>query len=345
MQYKQLGESNLKVSEICLGTMTFGQQNTIEDAHQQLNYAVERGVNFIDTAEMYPVPARAETQGLTEAYIGEWLKHQQRDKLIIATKIAGPGRGMKWLRGDSKAIDRDNIKQAVDDSLKRLKTDYIDLYQIHWPDRYVPLFGQYIYDPKQERKTLPIAEQLTVFAELIQAGKIRYLGLSNETPWGVCEFSHVSKQLELPKIVSIQNAYNLLNRVFDWALAEACYYENIGLLAYSPLGFGNLSGKYLQAVPENTRMTLFPGFGNRYRKQNVNEAVAAYVEIAQQHQISPTALALAFVRSRWFVTSTIIAATTMEQLKENLDSLNVVLDKEILAEIDAVHERYPSPAP
>ncbi len=345
MQYKQLGESNLKVSEICLGTMTFGQQNTIENAHQQLNYAVERGVNFIDTAEMYPVPARAETQGLTEAYIGEWLKHQQRDKLIIATKIAGPGRGMKWLRGDSKAIDRDNIKKAVDDSLKRLKTDYIDLYQIHWPDRYVPLFGQYIYDPKQERKTLPIAEQLIVFAELIQAGKIRYLGLSNETPWGVCEFSHVSKQLGLPKIVSIQNAYNLLNRVFDWALAEACYYESIGLLAYSPLGFGNLSGKYLKAVPENTRMTLFPGFGNRYRKQNVNEAVAAYVEIAQQHQLSPTTLALAFVRSRWFVTSTIIAATTMEQLKDNLDSLNVVIDKDILAEIDAVHERYPSPAP
>ncbi|MFB8790037.1 MAG: NADP(H)-dependent aldo-keto reductase [Potamolinea sp.] len=345
MQYKQLGESNLKVSEICLGTMTFGQQNTIEDAHQQLNYAIERGVNFIDTAEMYPVPARAETQGLTEAYIGEWLKHQQRDKLIIATKIAGPSRGMKWIRGDSKAIDYDNIKQAVDDSLKRLQTDYIDLYQIHWPDRYVPLFGKFVYDPKNERKTIPIAEQLTVFAELIQAGKIRYLGLSNETPWGVCEFHHLSQKLGLPTVVSIQNAYNLLNRVFDWALAEACYRENIGLLAYSPLGFGNLSGKYLQAVPEHTRMTLFPGFGNRYRKQNVNEAVAAYVEIAQQHQLSPTTLALAFVRSRWFVTSTIIGARTMEQLKENLDSLNVALDKDILAEIDAVHERYPSPAP
>lgn len=345
MQYNQLGESNLKVSEICLGTMTFGQQNTLEEAHQQLNYAVEQGVNFIDTAEMYPVPARAETQGLTEAYIGDWLKHQQRDKLIIATKIAGPGRGMKWLRGDSKAIDRDNIKQAVDDSLKRLQTDYIDLYQIHWPDRYVPLFGQYVYDPKKERKTLPIAEQLTVFADLIQAGKIRYLGLSNETPWGVCEFSHVSKQLGLPKIVSLQNAYNLLNRVFDWALAEACYHEGIGLLAYSPLGFGNLSGKYLQAVPENTRMTLFPGFGNRYRKQNVNEAVAAYVEIAKRHNMSPVSLAIAFVRSRWFVTSTIIGARTMEQLKENLDSLNVALDKDIFAEIDAVHERYPSPAP
>jgi aryl-alcohol dehydrogenase (NADP+) len=294
---------------------------------------------------MYPVPARAETQGLTEAYIGEWLKYQPRDMLIIATKIAGPNRGMKWIRGENKAIDRDNINQAVNDSLRRLQTDYIDLYQIHWPDRYVPLFGPCVYDPKNERETIPIAEQLTVFAELIQAGKIRYLGLSNETPWGVCEFHNLSQKLRLPTVVSIQNAYNLLNRVFDWALAEACYRENIGLLAYSPLGFGNLSGKYLQTVPENTRMTLFPGFGKRYHKPNIKEAVAAYVEIAKQHNLSPVALALAFVRSRWFVTSTIIGARTMEQLKENLDSLKVVLDKDILAEIDAVHERYPNPAP
>ena len=345
MQYNQLGESDLKVSEICLGTMTYGQQNTIEEAHQQLDYAVAQGVNFIDAAEMYPVPTRAETQGLTEAYIGEWLKYQQRDKLIIATKIAGPGRGMKWLREGAKAVDHDNIKQAVDDSLKRLKTEYIDLYQIHWPDRYVPIFGQTVYDRNRERNTVPIAEQLAVFAELIQAGKIRYVGLSNETPWGVCEFSHTSKQLGLPKVVSIQNAYNLLNRVFDTALAEACYRENIGLLAYSPLGFGLLSGKYLNGSPENTRMTLFELFGQRYLKPNVNEAVAAYVEIAKAHELSPAKLALAFVRSRWFVTSTIIGATTMEQLKENLESVNVVLDKEILAQIDAVDARYPNPAP
>jgi aryl-alcohol dehydrogenase (NADP+) len=345
MQYKQLGESNLKVSEICLGTMTYGQQNTIEDAHQQLDYAVSCGVNFIDAAEMYPVPTRAETQGLTEAYIGEWLKYQQRDKLIIATKIAGPGRGFKWLRDGAKAVDRDNIKQAIDDSLKRLQTDYIDLYQIHWPDRYVPIFGQTVYDPSRERKTVPIAEQLAVFADLIQAGKIRYVGLSNETPWGVCEFSYAAKHLGLPKVVSIQNAYNLLNRVFDTALAEACYRENIGLLAYSPLGFGLLSGKYLNGNPEKARMTLFDLFGQRYLKPNVNEAVAAYVEIAKAHQLSPAALALAFVRSRWFVTSTIIGATTMEQLKENLESVNVVLDKDILAELDAVHSRYPNPAP
>jgi aryl-alcohol dehydrogenase (NADP+) len=345
MQYKQLGKSDLKVSEICVGTMTFGQQNTIEDAHQQLDYAVAQGVNFIDTAEMYPVPTHAETYGSTESYIGEWLKHQQRDQLIIATKIAGPGRGFKWVRDGAKAIDRDNLKQAVDDSLKRLQTEYIDLYQIHWPDRYVPIFGQTVYDPSKERKTVPIAEQLSVFADLIQAGKIRYVGLSNETPWGVSEFSHVAQQLGLPKVVSIQNAYNLLNRVFDSALAEVSYRENIGLLAYSPLGFGLLSGKYLHSEPENARVTLFKGFGQRYLKPNVNEAVAAYVEIAQRHQLSPVQLALAFVRSRWFVTSTIIGATTLEQLKENLDSLNVVLNEEILAEIDAVHSRYPNPAP
>jgi aryl-alcohol dehydrogenase-like predicted oxidoreductase len=345
MQYKQLGESDLKVSEICLGTMTFGQQNTVEEAHQQLDYAVSKGVNFIDAAEMYPVPPRAQTQGRTEAYIGEWLKTQQRDQVIIATKIAGPGRSMKWIRGGANAIDRDNIQQAVDDSLKRLQTDYIDLYQIHWPDRYVPLFGQSVYNPKQERTTVPIAEQLAVFADLIQEGKIRYVGLSNETPWGVSEFSHAAKQLGLPKVVSIQNAYNLINRVFDWALAEACYRENIGLLAYSPLGFGLLSGKYLHSKPDKARITLFQGFGQRYLKPNVNEAVAAYVEIAQRHQLNPAHLALAFVRSRWFVTSTIIGATTLEQLKENLDSLNVFLNEEILTEIDAVQARYPNPAP
>lgn len=343
MQYRQLGD--LKVSEICLGTMTYGQQNTVEEAHQQLDYAIAHGINFIDTAEMYPVPPRAETYGATETYIGEWLRKQKRDRLIIATKIAGPGRGMKWIRDGAKAINRENLKQAVDDSLRRLQTDYIDLYQIHWPDRYVPLFGQSVYDPAQERETVAIAEQLSAFADLIQAGKIRYVGLSNETPWGISQFSHTAKQLGLPKVVSIQNAYNLLNRVFDWALAETCHRENVGLLAYSPLAFGMLSGKYLSKPSENARITLFKGFGQRYLKTNVNEAVAAYADIAQRHNLTPTKLAIAFVRSRWFVTSTIIGATTLEQLQENLDSLEVVLDDEILAEIDVVHHRYPNPAP
>lgn len=345
MQYKQLGESDLKVSEICLGTMTFGHQNTIEEAHKQLDYAVAYGVNFIDTAEMYPVPPRAETYGKTEAYIGELLKHQQRDQLIIATKIAGPGRAVKWVRDGAQEINRENVQRAIDNSLKRLQTDYIDLYQIHWPDRYVPTFGQTIFDPQQERDTVSIAEQLSVFSDLIQAGKIRYLGLSNETPWGVSEFSHIAKQLGLPKVVSIQNAYNLINRVFDSALAEACYRENVGLLAYSPLAFGYLSGKYVKEKPENTRITLFPGFGQRYHKPNVNEAVAAYAEIAHKYNLSLAQLALAFVRSRWFVTSTIIGATTIEQLHENLSSVDVVLDKDILAEIDAINVKYPSPAP
>lgn len=345
MKYNPLGDSGLHVSEICLGTMTYGHQNTIVEAHQQLDYAIAQGVNFIDAAEMYPVPVQETTQGLTETYVGEWLAHQQRDKLIIATKIVGPGRNFKWLREGQQAIDRKNIEQAVDDSLKRLQTDYIDLYQIHWPDRSVPQFGTTVFDPSQERETVPIPEQLAVFADLIQAGKIRALGLSNETPWGVLEFSHVAKQLGLPKVVSIQNAYSLVNRVFDSALAEVSYREQIGLLAYSPLAFGLLSGKYVNGTPDKTRLTLFEGFGGRYRKPNVEAAVAAYVEIARAHNLKPAVLALAFVRSRWFVTSTIIGATTLEQLRENLDSTQVDLDETILAEIDAVNLRYPSPAP
>ncbi|BBC23387.1 NADP(H)-dependent aldo-keto reductase [Pseudanabaena sp. ABRG5-3] len=350
MEYKRLGTSELLVSEICLGTMTYGQQNTIAEAHEQLDYAIARGINFIDTAEMYPVPPNAATQGRTEQYIGEWLAQphikQQRDKLIIATKIIGTGRNYSWLRDDSiAALSRKNILQAVDDSLKRLQTDYIDLYQIHWPDRNVPMFGQVTFEPQNEREMVAISDQLATFAELIQAGKIRHLGVSNETPWGLSEFSHTAKQLGLPKIVSIQNAYNLINRTFEMGLTEACYREQVGLLAYSPLGFGHLSGKYVQGSPSNTRITLFPQFGQRYKKVNVQAATAEYAAIAKKYDLSPTQLALAFVRSRWFVTSTIIGATTMEQLKENIDSAKVQLNTEILAEIDQVHARYFNPAP
>lgn len=345
MKYNKLGDSDLLVSEICLGTMTYGQQNTVEEAAQQLDYAVANGVNFIDTAEMYPVPGRAETQGKTEEYIGEWLVKQQRDKLVVATKIAGPSPRLNWIRGENHRIDRANIEQAIDTSLKRLKTDYIDLYQIHWPDRYVPLFGGAPYDPANERDTVPIAEQLEVFADLIKAGKIRYLGLSNETPWGVCEFCQVAEKLGLAKVVSIQNAYNLTNRIFEIHLSEACRFNNIGFLAYSPLGFGLLSGKYLKGIPENSRLALFQGFGQRYDKGNMSEAVEAYVEVARKYGLSPAQMALAFVRSRWFVTSTIIGATTLEQLQENLGSLNVTLDKGVFAAIEAVHTRYPNPTP
>jgi aryl-alcohol dehydrogenase (NADP+) len=345
MRYNQLGNSDLSVSEICLGTMTYGQQNTIEDAREQLDYAVAQGVNFIDAAEMYPVPARAETQGKTEEYIGEWLVKQQRDRLIVATKVSGPTPNMPWIRGKDRVLDRPNIEQAIDDSLKRLKTDYIDLYQIHWPDRYVPLFGQGVYNPANERETVPIEDQLAVLADLVKAGKIRYIGLSNETPWGVCQFSHLADRLGLPKIISIQNAYNLINRQYEVALAETCYRENVGLLSYSVLAFGLLSGKYLHGKPENSRLGLFPSFGRRYEKPNVSEAVSAYIAIADRHNLSPAVLALAFARTRWFMASTIIGATTLEQLQENLSCTSVALNEDILTEIEAIHDRYPTPAP
>lgn len=345
MKYNKLGDSDLLVSEICLGTMTFGKQNSLEEAKEQLDYAVACGVNFLDTAEMYPVPGSAETQGKTESYIGEWLSKQQRDKIIIATKVAGPSRRITWIRKGDCQVDRENITQAVNDSLKRLKTDYIDLYQIHWPDRYVPMFGELEYDATKERETVPIAEQLMVFADLIKSGKIRYIGVSNETPYGVCEFSHLAQQLNLPKIVSIQNAFSLINRIFSIHLSEACRYHNVSLMAYSPLGFGLLTGKYLNGIPENSRLSLFKGFGMRYDRGNVPLAVKAYVEIAQKFNLTPAQLALAFVRSRWFVTSTIIGATTMEQLKENIESINVKLSEEILTEINVVHAQYPNPTP
>ncbi|TAF54594.1 MAG: aldo/keto reductase [Oscillatoriales cyanobacterium] len=310
MEYKKLGNSDLSVSEICLGTMTYGQQNTVAEAAEQLDFAIDKGINFIDTAEMYPVPGKPETQGKTEEYIGEWLARQQRDKVIIATKVAGRSTRLKWIREGKNQIDRPNVEKALNDSLKRLQTDYIDLYQIHWPDRYA-----------QEHETVPILEQLEVFADLIKAGKIRYLGLSNETPWGVCEFCELAEKHDLPKVISIQN------------------------MAYSPLGFGLLTGKYLNGIPENSRLALFAGFGQRYDKTNLNDAVKAYVEIAQKHNLSPAQMALAYVRSRWFVTSTIIGGTSLEQLEENLGSLEVELDKEIVAEINAVHAKYPNPTP
>ncbi|MHB1333628.1 MAG: aldo/keto reductase [Sulfuriferula sp.] len=343
MKYKQLGGSDLNVSEITLGTMTFGEQNSPEDAARQLDYAIAQGVNFIDVAEMYPVPPRAETQGHTEDYVGRWLSKQSRDKLIIATKITGPGRGFEWVRGGPRITPK-QIKAAIDTSLTRLKTDYIDLYQIHWPDRNVPTFGQNEYDPAAERETTPIIEQLGVFADLIQAGKIRHVGLSNETPWGVCQFTRAAETAGLPRVASIQNAYNLLNRTFEFGLAETCHREQIGLLAYSPLGFGTLTGKYAGGTDAG-RMTRFPGFGQRYNKPMVPEAVAAYVELAKQVHMHPTTLALAFVRSRWFVTSTIIGATTMEQLQQNLDSVEVEVGAELLDKIQAIHTRYPNPAP
>lgn len=343
MNYQKLPNSNLRVSELCLGTMTYGDQNSIADAHQQLDYALAQGINFIDTAEMYPVPPRAETQARTEDYIGQWLKQQARDKLVIATKVTGPARGFSWIRGGPR-VSRAHIEEAVVASLRRLQTDYIDLYQIHWPDRNVPMFGQSSFDPASERDTTPIVEQLAVFADLIRAGKIRYIGLSNETPWGVSQFVHHAVQAGLPRVITIQNAYNLINRVFEYGLAEICYREHIGLLAYSPLGFGVLSAKY-QTPGARGRLTLFPGFGQRYNKPNVPEAVAAYSALARKLGMTPTGMALAFVRSRNFVASTIIGATTLDQLKENIESVNLKLTADALQEIAAIHARFPNPAP
>jgi len=344
MELRRLGESNLRVSSLCLGTMTFGEQNSEADAHAQLNMAVSCGVNFIDAAEMYPVPPKAVTQGRTESYIGSWLKHQRRDSVIVATKIAGPSRGFAWIR-NGPSVNREHLNAAIDSSLKRLQTDYVDLYQIHWPDRYVPMFGGTSFDISQEHDSTPIAEQLQALADLVKAGKVRHVGLSNETPWGVSEFVRCAEKLGLPKIVTVQNAYHLMNRTFETGLAEVCHHLNVGLLAYSPLGFGHLTGKYLSDPNTKGRITLFQNFGQRYAKPNVPAATQEYVRIAQEAGLSPATMALAFARTRWFNTSAIIGATNLDQLKENLDSSEVVLSAEVMEKIEGVHKLYPNPAP
>jgi aryl-alcohol dehydrogenase-like predicted oxidoreductase len=345
MKIRQLGDSTLQVSEICLGTMTFGVQNSEAESHSQLDRAVAAGVNFIDTAEMYAVPPTAESYGKTEQIVGNWLQHQARDKVILASKASGPGRALNWIRGGPDGFDRANLRAAVEGSLKRLRTDYIDLYQLHWPARNQPMFGQWQYDPAQERAATPIRETLEALAELVREGKIRYAGLSNEHPWGVMEFVRLSREHNLPRVVSIQNAYHLMNRVFESGLAEVCHREKVSLLPYSPLAFGTLSGKYLADPQTRGRITLFAGFGQRYAKPNVQPAVAAYVDLARQNGLTPTQLALAFVYSRWFVASTIIGATTMAQLEENLGAYATKLFPEVLDAIDGIHLRYTNPAP
>ena len=344
MELRRLGESDLIISALSLGTMTFGEQNSEAEAHAQLDLAVSRGVNFIDCAEMYPVPPKAETQGRTESYIGSWLRHQPRDKLIIATKIAGPSRGFAWIRNGPR-VNRQHLEAAIDGSLKRLQTDYVDLYQIHWPDRYVPMFGATSYDVSQEHDTVPIEEQLEALADIVKAGKVRYIGLSNETPWGVIEFARYSEKTGLPRIVSVQNAYHLMNRNFEIGLAEACHHAKVGLLAYSPLAFGHLSGKYIADQQAKGRITMFSNFGQRYAKPNVPVATKEYMRIARESGLSPAQMALAFVRTRWFTSSVILGATSLDQLRENLDSMEVSLSDEVLEKIDSVHQIYTNPAP
>ena len=346
MHYRPLAGTGIEVSALCLGTMTFGRQNSEAEAHDQLDLAVERGINFIDTAELYPVPPEAETQGRTERYIGTWLARRPslRERLVIATKVAGPADWVPWIRGGS-GLDRQHVRAAIEGSLRRLGTDYIDLYQVHWPARQTNFFGKLGYPWPEDDEATPIAETLQALAELVDEGLVRHIGVSNETPWGVHEWLRQAERLGLPRIVSIQNPYNLLNRSYEVGLAEFSHREGVGLLAYSPLAFGVLSGKYLDgARPPGARLTLFTRF-DRYSGPQAEAATAAYVRIAREHGLDPAQMALAFVTSRPFVTSNIIGATTLAQLRSNLDSIELELDEAVLAAIDAVHTEHPNPAP
>lgn len=345
MEYRKLGRSDLQVSSVCLGTMTFGRQNSEADGHAQLDMAFAHGVNFIDAAEMYPVPAQAETYGATESIVGSWLKGRARDKVVLATKVAGPARGMGWIRGGPQALDRDNIRSALEGSLRRLGTDYVDLYQLHWPARNQPMFGQWRFDPASERPATPIREQLEVLGELVREGKIRYVGLSNEHPWGVMEFLRIADELGLPRVATIQNAYNLLNRVFEQGLSEVCFREQVSLLPYSVLAFGHLTGKYLDDPAVSGRISLFPSFGQRYEKPNVRPAVAAYAELARLHGLTCAELAIAFVAAQPLVGSTILGATSVAQLEANLRAAELPLPDAVRAGIDAIHLQFTNPAP
>jgi aryl-alcohol dehydrogenase-like predicted oxidoreductase len=346
MQKNRLGRTGLEVTRVCLGTMTFGQQNSESDAHSQLDYALERGINFVDTAEMYPVPPRAETQGSTERYIGTWLKKSgKRSEIILASKIAGPNAAMSWVRGEKHNLDAANIRQAVEDSLRRLQTDYIDLYQIHWPSRNVPIFGANSFVPQKERPHVPIEETLAALDEMVKAGKIRHIGVSNESAWGVCEFIKQSEVKGLPRIATIQNLYNLTARAFETALLdEVCFREDVGLLAYSPLAFGQLSAKYIDDPKAVGRLTIFPPtWSPRYLRPAVIEAAKEYAALARANGMTPAQMALAWCYSRWFVASTIIGATNLTQLKENIDAEQVTLSDEVVAAIDAIHAKYTNP--
>ncbi|UTW05726.1 NADP(H)-dependent aldo-keto reductase (plasmid) [Amphritea atlantica] len=345
MEYKILGGSELNVSRICLGTMTFGQQNSESEAHEQLDYAVARGVNFLDTAEMYPVPPQAETQGRTEQYIGSWLKARgNREQMIIATKVAGPAEMASHIR-PGLCLDQANIRAAVTASLQRLQTDYIDLYQLHWPERATNFFGELNYRHQPDKDGTPLLETLEALKALVDEGLIRYVGLSNEVPWGVMKFLGYAESLGLPRVVSVQNPYNLLNRKDEVGLTEVLMRENVDLLPYSPMAFGTLSGKYLDgSAGADARINQFPRF-SRYLTENGLKATAEYVQLARDHGLDPAQMALAFVNSRPFVGSNIIGATTLAQLKSNVDSINLALSAEVLEQIDLIGVRYSNPCP
>jgi aryl-alcohol dehydrogenase-like predicted oxidoreductase len=346
MNYITLPNTTIKVSTVCLGTMTFGNQNSEAESHSQLNYAIEKGINFIDSAEMYPIGGNATIFGSTERFIGSWLNKigsAERNKLVIATKIAGPNRGMEYIR---KPLDfsKKSIHEAVELSLKNLQIDCIDLYQMHWPERVMNMFGKRGLTEIDTNWQDNFLEVLTIYDGLIKDGKIKHIGVSNENPYGVMRFLQESEKHNLPRIVSIQNPYSLLNRLFEVGLSEICIRENVGLLAYSPLGFGVLSGKYLNGFPEDSRLKLFPNF-TRYTNENCFKATKLYLELANDNELTLTQMAQAFVNQQGFVTSTIIGATSLEQLQENIAAFEINLSKEMLLEIDKIQELYPNPAP
>ena len=344
MKYTTLPNTDIKVSKICLGTMTFGNQNTEAEGHAQLDYAVEQGVNFIDTAELYPVPATAETSGRTSEIIGTWLKHQKRENLVVASKIAGTGDYTAHIR--TTGFTAGSIKEAVDLELKRLQTDYIDLYQLHWPERETNTFGvrDYNHNPN-DPWTDNFREVLEALDQVKKEGKIRQVGLSNEKAWGTMRYLEESKNNNLPRPVTVQNAYSLLNRVFEGDMAEVSIRENIGLLVYSPMAFGVLSGKYIKGIEgEKARLHLFPRFA-RYSSMQSTEATRRYLELAEANNMTLAQMSLSFVNQRVFVTSNIIGATTLKQLKENIDSINLTLKADLIQEIDKIHAVIPNPAP
>ncbi len=349
MQFRPLADTGILLPEICLGTMTFGEQNTQEQAFQQLDYALDQGLYFWDTAEMYPVPPKPETQGATERIIGNWIAARGgRDKLFLASKIAGPSQGGSHIRDGKTRFVADEISAAIDQSLSRLQTDYIDLYQLHWPQRPTNFFGKLGYgnaEAAEDRAVTDLEETLTALQDEIKKGRIRYIGLSNETPWGTMKFLHLAEKLGLSKFVSVQNPYNLLNRTYEIGMSEIAHYEGVGLLAYSPLAFGYLTGKFRHgARPANARVTLFSRF-SRYSNPQSEWATEQYAQLAEQHGLSLTQLALAFIKQQFFVTSTIIGATNLDQLKENIQAFEIDLSEEILKGIEDIHRQQPNPAP
>lgn len=352
MKHRSLAHSDLRVSPICLGTMTFGEQVARDDAHAILDSALAQGVNFIDTAEMYSVPAKAETYGATETIIGQWFakRPEVRKQVVLATKVAGPSRNMGWIRGGAADLKPEHIKEACDDSLRRLQTDVIDLYQIHWPNRNAPSFGALYFDPSQDREFTSIREQLEALSLLVKAGKVRYIGLSNETPWGVSEFVRVAQQHGLPKIVSVQNPYALNSRALDNGLDETLYREGIAMLAYSPLAFGALTGKYDDVGLDSPnhqpgRLAVYDTMKvMRWARPEALQASRLYNALARRHGLTPTAMALAFCYHSWRVTSTIIGVTSLAQLQDNLAAWGTTLSPELLAEIDAIRWLHRDPA-